>query len=239
MSLLNLGLNLVGSFLARKGGRTATAQDFGRRSFAEGATVLLTSSGEDPPVVNPRVATLLQRKFAPPPIPKAAPVSLLTDIFRTGGGGTIGGAFGSLFPSIGVATGSAIGGAIGRTFMSPRSGSSVGMVQPAAGVIPAMGALPGLARLGGLAGTAVAAGVIGVRTVARSAAMYCRRHPAWCSQIGGVAAIAAMIGDGTLPPIKRRRARGITASEFKGFRKVHRTLSGFCAPKMRIRRKRS
>lgn len=73
-----------------------------------------------------------------------------------------------------------------------------------------------------------------------SASSYCRRNPSWCTQVGGVGAVAQMVAGGQLPTIRRGRGRGISAREFRGFRKVHRVLSAFCAPRMRIRsRKRS
>ena len=157
---------------------------------------------------------------------------MLTDIFRGGGGGALGGLLGAVIPGVGVTTGMQLGSYLGSAYARPAS-----MAAPAGGAMPAGFGLPALGTM--LGGAAVAGRVVmvGARAIARSAITYCRRNPAWCAQIGGTAAIAAMIQDGRLPTVKRRRARGISASEFRGFRKVHRTLSGFCAPRMRIRRK--
>lgn len=83
--------------------------------------------------------------------------------------------------------------------------------------------IPGAARVGGLV-------VAGARGVTRSAISYCKRHPSWCSTIGGVAAVEALISDGQLPLIKHRRAKGISGTEFKNFRRVARVINKYCAP---------
>lgn len=161
-------------------------------------------------------------------------MSILGDVARAALP-ALGGLVGAQFPSVGSVAGQALGSELQRISLAQRSNVMMPGVGPV-GPQPTMGSLPRI--LGGAAGIAVGAVTLGARTVARSAITYCRRHPAWCAQIGGTAAIAAMISDGTLPPIKRRRARGITAAQFKGFRRVHNVLSGFCAPRMRIRRGR-
>lgn len=79
----------------------------------------------------------------------------------------------------------------------------------------------------------------GMRRVNSSAASYCRRNPSWCSQVGGVGAVANMVASGQLPTVRRGRGRGISGREFRAFRRVHKVLSTFCAPRMKIRRKRS
>jgi hypothetical protein len=162
---------------------------------------------------------------APAKVNGGAPMSMLGDIGRA-----IAPAVTSYF-----GLGSELGTQIARI-----SASQGVIAQPGTGgVTPVMASLPRIAgALGGIAGTAVGAVTLGARTIYRSASIYCRRHPAWCAQIGGTAAIASMIQGGTLPPIRRRRARGISSSEFKGFRKVHKVLSGFCAPRMRVRKAR-
>lgn len=98
-----------------------------------------------------------------------------------------------------------VGGAIGAGSMLPR-------------VIPGIGAAAGRVAVG----TAVGAGVraLSPTTIARSAVAWCRRNPAWCASIGGTAAVEALVRSGELPPVKRRRARGITANELKAFRRV-------------------
>lgn len=114
------------------------------------------------------------------------------------------------------------------------------------GSIPPTGAqmasLPAIVRGGGaIAGRA--AGPLGAAmsagTIARSAMTYCRRHPAWCSTIG-LAGVAELIRGGSLPPIKKRRARGITGRELSSFKRVSRVLNTWCkvpAPTQRARRK--
>lgn len=105
--------------------------------------------------------------------------------------------------------------------------------------------LPGVGAIGGMLGRVLPGAVIGAGRVAiagvgraaRGAMELCRRHPAWCAQIGGTAAVAALIESGQLPAPRRRRARGITGREFRAFKRVHKVLSTFCAPRMRIRRK--
>lgn len=160
-------------------------------------------------------------------------MSMLGDIGRAIAP-ALGGIIGAQFPTIGSAAGTQIGTAVQQLSLAQRTSSSVA---PGTGTMPVMASLPRIAGiLGGAAGTVVGAVTLGARTVMRSATTYCRRHPAWCAQIGGTAAIAAMIQGGQLPPIKRRRARGISPSEFRGFRRVHKVLSGFCAPRMRVRR---
>lgn len=147
----------------------------------------------------------------------------------------LGGIVGGYFPGVGAAAGTALGTQVARISAAnamPPMSPVTGGVQPAA--FPALGAVAG--AVGRTLGIGAGMVVLGARTVYRSASIYCRRHPAWCAQIGGTAAIASMIQGGTLPPIKRRRARGISPSEFRGFRKVHKVLSGFCAPRMRVRR---
>jgi len=80
----------------------------------------------------------------------------------------------------------------------------------------------------------------GARTAARSAMAYCKRHPAWCASIGGLAAVEGLVSGGQLPPVKRRRARGITGRELSSFKRVSRVLNNWCkvpAPTQRARRK--
>jgi len=115
--------------------------------------------------------------------------------------------------------------------------------QPVAGpLLPLLGG--GARALAPLAGRALGLGagmaIRGARTAAASAMTYCRRHPGWCASIGGLAAVEALIGNGSLPPVKRRRARGITGTELKNFKRVSRTLNRWCkvpAPTQRARRK--
>lgn len=134
-------------------------------------------------------------------------------------------------PIIGTIYGGPIGGAIGTAIggaMNAPPPSMPGSGAPAP--TPTMGSLPSVV---GAAGTAI---VAGGKRVMSSAITYCRKHPGWCANVGGVAAVAAMVSDGRLPKLRTRRARGISAGEFKGFRKVHKVLSGFCAPRFKIRK---
>jgi hypothetical protein len=158
-----------------------------------------------------------------------APVSLLGDLARTAGG-ALGSVIGSVLPGVGAQTGAALGSAIQNT-LNARVAAPVGMVS---NILPALPAAAGV--IGGAVVTGGRVLMAGARSVASSAVTYCRRHPQWCASIGGTAAIGALIQGGQLPPIKRRRARGISPSEFRGFRKVHKVLSGFCAPRMRVKR---
>lgn len=148
--------------------------------------------------------------------------------------------------------GAALGGKIGSALQKAPAPSSAALPQLASyssaaapgGPMTMMAAFPSLPSIGGAiarvlpgAGAVGTMAVRGASTVWRSANTYCRRNPAWCAQIGGTAAIAAMIQQGQLPPIRRRRGRGISGTEFRAFRRVHKVLSTFCAPRMKIRRK--
>lgn len=144
--------------------------------------------------------------------------------------------------------GSAIGGPAGAIVGGLLAGSSQPRVpaapppsfppaMPGTGLVngfqPAMAVLPRtltplVPQIGRAAGVAVGAGLAGARAIARSAMTYCRRHPQWCSTIGGIAAVEGLIRSGQLPPIKRRRARGITATELRNFKRVTKTLNKWC-----------
>lgn len=165
---------------------------------------------------------------------------------------------GVVAPAIGTAIGGPIGGAIGAAI---GGSASIGRVAPpaapmpsypsigpgmglATGYQPAMAILPRAAQLapsaGRALGYAVGRGIAGARAITRSAMTYCRRHPQWCSTIGGIAAVEALVRDGQLPVTKRRRAKGISGRELQAFRRVSRTLNKWCkvpAPTQRARRK--
>lgn len=103
------------------------------------------------------------------------------------------------------------------------------------GAIPTMGTLPPLVRtLPGVVG--FGAGVVArkARTIARAAAALCIKHPQWCSTIGGVAAVGAMMESGQLPIPKRRRGRGLTPRDLRSFRRVARLIRGFAPTVRRI-----
>lgn len=119
--------------------------------------------------------------------------------------------------------------------------SSPSVVNPSGSNVPVMASLPAIIRGGAVAGRA--AGALGralsPSAVARSAATYCRRHPAWCATIG-LTGVAELVSSGSLPPVKRRRSRGITGTELKNFKRVSGVLNRWCkvpAPTQRARRK--
>lgn len=90
--------------------------------------------------------------------------------------------------------------------------------------VPGLGMLPTLPAVGG---AVVAGGALVARSAAaigRAAVHWCRRNPAWCSSIGGTAAVASMIRDGTLPMPRRRRGRGLSARDVRGFRRTTRLI---------------
>lgn len=99
-----------------------------------------------------------------------------------------------------------------------------------------MGALPQLGRIAPMIGAAGGAVVRGAGAAMRGATTWCRKNPAWCANIGGTAAVAAMIESGQLPMPRRRRRRGISGRDLGAYRRVHNLLAGFCAPKARIRK---
>jgi len=131
--------------------------------------------------------------------------------------------------------------------VNPLAGAVAGIVGAIGTKAPVMTALPffpplptiGRAILpgaGALVGGIAGAGVRSARAITNSAVTYCKRHPQWCSTIGGIAAIEAMIGQGQLPVIKRGRGRGISASDLRKFKRVSRVLSRYCAPTKRAMR---
>jgi len=128
-------------------------------------------------------------------------------------------ALGTLF---GGPVGGIVGGAIGSILTTPKISQGVS----SAGMFPglSLGALPAVA--GGVARV----GVAGAKRVYGAAAGYCRKHPQWCSTIGGIAAVEALINSGQLPIPKRRRAKGISGTELKNFRRVAKFTSQYCAP---------
>jgi len=61
----------------------------------------------------------------------------------------------------------------------------------------------------------------GMRGLGASAVDYCKRYPQWCMSLPqGMGTILAMLRAGQLPKIKRRRRRGISASDLSKFRRV-------------------
>ena len=176
-----------------------------------------------PPVLAPTIPPPASSPMQTPVLPGGGNLSLLDDGFSAGNIASI------LTPIANVAT----------AYFNSRSMQS--MVAPAAGAMPAMGALPPVAGgvLRALPGAVAAGGAVVARSAGalmRGATTWCRRNPAWCSTVGGTAAVAAMIGDGRLPMPRRRRARGISGRDLRSFRRVHNILARFCTPKARIKK---
>jgi hypothetical protein len=137
------------------------------------------------------------------------------------------GAVGNVFGGpIGGTVGGILGGAIAGGGTRTPTASMGSSMLPSLGGMGRMLTLPGA----GAVGVAVGAGVRGAKAVYSAAAGYCRKHPQWCSTIGGIAAVEAMISRGELPIPKRRRGKGISATELKNFRRVAKFTSRYCAP---------
>lgn len=126
----------------------------------------------------------------------------------------VGGMFGG---PAGAAIGAAIGGAINQ----PRTMTQGGTAMPGIGFNGPSFALPPVGPIVAAGGRVV---VAGARSAMQGAIAWCRRNPAWCSSIGGTAAVAAMIESGQLPAPKRRRGRGLSSRDLRGFRKTVRLI---------------
>jgi hypothetical protein len=106
-------------------------------------------------------------------------------------------------------------------------------------VMPAMGSIPGvgaraLPQIGRAIGFGAGVAVAKAGAIARGAAALCSKHPQWCSTIGGVAAVAALMESGQLPVPKRRRGRGLTPRDLRSFRRVARLIRVFAPTVRRI-----
>jgi hypothetical protein len=153
----------------------------------------------------------------------------------------------SLFKSVAKAVGRvvkspAVAGAL--TLVNPALGGALTAVQGlrsqfSPGAVAGMGSLPGLGQVA----TRGAAGAVGfgvgiaagrARAIARGAAALCIKHPQWCSTIGGVAAVGAMMEAGQLPIPKRHRGRGLTPRDLRSFRRVARLIRVFAPTVRRI-----
>ena len=152
--------------------------------------------------------------------------SVVAPVIGTAVGGPVGGALGSL-----------LGGSGSRGAVPAPSLAPMPSAMPGAGFQPAAFALPALPALGGAAARlapAVIGGAVRVassaRRIAAGAASICRRNPQWCATIGGLAAVEALMRSGQLPVPKRRRGRGITATELRAFKRVAKFTSKYCAP---------
>lgn len=143
----------------------------------------------------------------------------------------IGGIFGG---PVGAAIGGAVGGAIAAPRPAPAASFAPYSLPPLPGagqVMQTMGTLPAIV------GTTARAGIAGARAIISSARYYCARYPGWCLSIGGLGVVEGLVREGKLPVHRRRRGKGISARDFRGFGRVHRVLSKFCAPRMRIKRR--
>lgn len=152
-------------------------------------------------------------------------MSLFKKVGRAiGGVARVAAPFASAIPGVGLG----IGGALGGLGMLGARSAAASMAGPAIGAaFPSLGGIA--ARLGlGTAGGAVVAGGMAVArsgaAIARGAVTWCRRNPAWCANIGGTAAVAALIESGQLPLPRRRRGRGLSARDLRGFRKTTRLI---------------
>jgi hypothetical protein len=142
----------------------------------------------------------------------------------------------TLAPIVGTAVGGPVGGALGAFVgqaFAPRAAPPV----MASAAMPSLPSLPAMGSLPAVGGAVVRAGIAGGRAIIASARYYCARYPGWCLSIGGLGAVEGLVRDGQLPMHRRRRGKGISARDFRGFRRVHNILSGFCAPRMKVRRK--
>lgn len=100
----------------------------------------------------------------------------------------------------------------------PQIGGMVGGIGGALGrVLPGIGAAGGVLAAGG-------AVVRGVGAAARAANAWCGRNPAWCVSVGGLPAVLSMIESGQLPVPKRRRRRGLSPRDLRGFYKTARLM---------------
>lgn len=84
-----------------------------------------------------------------------------------------------------------------------------------------------VSRMGSVGGAVVAGGAAvgrGAMTAARAANEWCKRQPAWCVSVGGIPAIISMIQSGTLPMPRRRRRRGLSPRDLRGFYKTSRLM---------------
>jgi len=107
---------------------------------------------------------------------------------------------------------------------------------PVMGVMPGAGAgaMRALPQIGGAIGFGAGVLVGRGRAIARGAAALCNKHPQWCSTIGGIAGVAALMESGQLPVPSRRRGRGLTPRDLRSFRRVARLIRVFAPTVRRI-----
>lgn len=114
--------------------------------------------------------------------------------------------------------------------MNPMAGAvagAIGQLGARSSALPGVGGAGPAMALPALGPVVVAGGrlaVAGARAAMRGAIAWCRRNPAWCSTVGGTAAVAAMIESGQLPMPRKRRGRGLSSRDLRGFRKTTRLI---------------
>lgn len=176
----------------------------------------------------PQVTRMLQATAASPRVtPRQASSTIVqTVVSRAANAPTNGGSMSLLGNGDFLGTlGSTISNIAGSYFNAKFANASMG----AAAIAPMGPVLGGVVRsLPALGGAAVGAAVRGGGALMRGATTWCRRNPAWCAQVGGTAAVAAMIGDGRLPMPKKRRGRGLSARDLRSFRRVNNLLAAVC-----------
>lgn len=135
--------------------------------------------------------------------------------------------------------GAVVGGALGGVAKVAKPGT--GMIPGVAKTsIPTLKTLPGGGGgalpplIGGAVSMAGSAGRA-LGNVGRAAANMCARYPAWCAGVGGVAAIATLMHNGTLPVPRRRRRKGITPRDLQSFRRVANLVKQYSAPVRHMR----
>lgn len=138
----------------------------------------------------------------------------------------VGAAVSAVNPQLGGALSAVSAASAMRTSILPGVGPVIsGTVAAGGRMLPALGR-----TLGFGAGVMIAKG----RNIARAAAALCVKHPQWCSTIGGVAAVAAMMESGQMPIPKRRRGRGLSPRDLRSFRRVARLIRVFAPTVRRI-----
>src|SRR3990170_7303688 len=134
-------------------------------------------------------------------VKKVAPIAATFGKFIPGVGTAVSalGTAASVYYGAKAGAGAAVGG-MGSSISLPSIASTPQMLSM--GMTSLARVLPGV---GAVAGRAVGAGIAGAKRIYGAASNYCRKHPQWCSTIGGIAAVEAMIQRGELPIPKRRR----------------------------------
>lgn len=115
-----------------------------------------------------------------------------------------------------------VAGVVGRLGARSATPSVTSGILPGGMMAPGM--LPTLPALGGAVAVGARAVGFAAGRAMRGAIAWCRRNPAWCSTVGGTAAVASMIENGQLPMPRRRRGRGLSGRDLRGFRRTVRLI---------------